>query len=129
NILLARSAATEAGALARELYARSLVPKATRGLSVDESAPEAVLPHVARLSASSLLLAQEAQAQETALRTEEMRWQTEEQSRSQESDRLHQKQEALWLKWQEAQRHKTALQEEISQIDQSAKALQVMLQE
>ena len=129
NILLARSAATEAGALARELYARSLVPKATRGLSVDESAPEAVLPHVARLSASSLLLAQEAQAQETALRTEEMRWQTEEQSRSQESDRLHQKQETLWLKWQEAQRRKTALEEEISQIDQSAKALQVMLQE
>ena len=72
---------------------------------------------------------QESQKEEAALRTEEMRWQTEEESRSEEVSLLHQKQEGQWLKWQDALRRKAALEDEISQIDQSAKALQVMVQE
>src|SRR5262249_28734650 len=69
------------------------------------------------------------QKEETALRTDEMRWQNEERARTDEADRLHQEQEDQWMKWQGALRRKNALEEEINQIDQSAKALQVMLQE
>ncbi len=97
--------------------------------SIEETAPEFVLTQVSQLSASSLVQADVAQKEEAALRTEEMQYQNEEQARTQEADRLHQKQESQWLKWQEAQQKKTALEDEISEIDQSAKALQVMVQE
>ncbi len=129
NVLLSRSAVTEARVLVQDLYGKFLVLKPSGQQTVEESAPEFVFAQVAQLSASSLVLAEEAQKEETALRTDEMRWQNEEQTRSQEADRLHQKQESQWLKWQDAQQRKTALEDEISQIDQSAKALQVMLQE
>jgi len=52
-----------------------------------------ILPKISELSASSEKLAEESQKDETALRTDEMRWQTEERARSEEADRLHQKQE------------------------------------
>jgi len=115
--------------LAQDLYIRSLVPDTGSSTAIEASAPEFVLPKLAILSASSQALAEEARKEELALRTDEMRWQREEQSRADESGRLHQQQEAQWLKWQEALRRKTALQDEIAQIDQSAKALQVMVQE
>jgi septal ring factor EnvC (AmiA/AmiB activator) len=73
--------------------------------------------------------AEQAKEEEASLRTEEMRWEKDEMARAQEADGLHQKQQSQWLTWQDALRRKTALQDEISQIDQSAKALQVMLEE
>jgi septal ring factor EnvC (AmiA/AmiB activator) len=129
NVLLSRSATTEARVLAQDLYGKSLVLGPSGQQVMDNAAPEFVFTQVAQLSASSRVMAEEAQKEETVLRTDEMRFQNEEQSRSQDADRLHQKQESQWLKWQEAQQRKTALEDEISQIDQSAKALQVMVQE
>ena len=129
NVLVSRSALTQAKVLALALYGRSLVGRRNAPLTMDEAAPEFVFAQVADLSASSQRRADQAREEETALRHQELRWETEEQKRAQETDRIHQKQEAQWLKWQEALRRKTALEDEISQIDLSAKALQVMVQE
>ncbi len=129
SVLLSRSAVTEARVLAQSIYGKLLVETSRSSVAVDESAPEFIFAHVSQLSASSRDQAEIAQKEETSLRTEEMRFQTEEQTRTQEADRLHQKQETQWLKWQDAQHRKTAIEDEISQIDQSAKALQVMVQE
>jgi len=129
NVLIARSALTQARRLAQDLYIRSLVPDRGEQSAFDQAAPEFVLTRVASLSVDSQAVAEKARQEELVLRTEEMRWQTEEQARAEEADRLHQKQESQWLKWQEALRRKTALQDEIAEIDQSAKALQVMLME
>ncbi len=125
SVLISRSASMQARILAQELYAKTLLG----GTPTEDRAREFVLPRISELSTSSQKLADESQKEEAALRTDEMRWQTEEQARSEEADRLHQVQEVHWLKWQEALRRKTALEDEISEIDLSAKALQVMLQE
>ncbi len=129
NVLLSRSAVTEARVLAQHLYGQSLVPPLAALTAVEDLSPEFVFAKVARLSDSSRGLAEIAEKEEARLRIDEMRFQTEEQTRTQEADRFHQKQESQWLKWQDAQHRKVALEDEISQIDQSAKALQVMLQE
>ncbi len=129
SVLISRSAITQARALSQDLYAKTLLQVSGHRQTVEEAAPEFVLPAVTQLSASSDKLAEESQKEEAALRTEEMRWQNEEEARSEEVSLLHQKQEGHWLKWQDALRRKTALEDEISQIDQSAKALQVMVQE
>jgi len=129
NVLLSRSAITEARALSTDLYGKSLMQSPSRPQAVDDAAPEFVLAQVSQLSASSRVQADVAQKEEAALRTEEMHCQNDEQARTEEADRLHQKQESQWLKWQQARERKTALEDEISQIDQSAKALEVMVQE
>jgi len=129
NVLVSRSAGDQARLLAQEIYGKDLIFRSSSQLTVEDSAPEFVFAQMTQLSASSKGLADAAQREEAALRTEEMHWQTEEQSRLEEADRLHQAQEAQWLKWQQALRRKTALEDEISQMDQSAKALQVMVQE
>jgi septal ring factor EnvC (AmiA/AmiB activator) len=129
NVLLSRAAGVEAKILARERYGAALLSSPSSSLTVEESAHALILPQVSRLTASSQALAEDAQKEELALRTEEMHWQTEEQTRSLEADRLRQNQEAQRLKWKSALDRKTALEDEISQIDQSAKALQVMLQD
>jgi septal ring factor EnvC (AmiA/AmiB activator) len=129
SVLISRSAAMQARLLAQDLYTKTLIGSTGSADPAQDRATELILPKISELSASSQQLAEVSQKEETALRTDEMRWQTEEQARSDEADRLHQKQEGQWLKWQEALRRKTALEDEISEIDQSAKALQVMLQE
>jgi septal ring factor EnvC (AmiA/AmiB activator) len=129
NVLIARSALAQAQTLAQDLYIRSLVPDHGVQSALDAAAPQYVLNEIASLSRSSQVMADEGRREELAMRTEEMRWQTEAQSRAEEADQLHQKQESEWLKWQEALRRKATLQDEIAEIDQSAKALQVMLQE
>jgi septal ring factor EnvC (AmiA/AmiB activator) len=129
NVLIARSAQIQARTLAQDLYIRSLVSDKGARSTIDGAASEFVLIQVAAMSMSSQRMADQARQEELVLRTEELHWQTEEQSRAEEADRLHQKQESQWLQWQEALRRKTALQDEIAEIDQSAKALQVMLQE
>ncbi len=129
SVLISRSAVTQARVLAQDLYARWLLSADEHRRRIEETAPEFILPQVTKLSADSNLLAEQSQKEETALRTEEMGMQSEEEARSEEVGLLHQKQENHWLKWQEALRRKSALEDEISQIDQSAKALQVMLQE
>jgi septal ring factor EnvC (AmiA/AmiB activator) len=129
NVLVARSAALQAGVLAQSLYGQNLVSPGSPRLTVEDAAPEIVYAQISQLSATSRDRSESAKQQEAALRGEELGWQNEEQKRSQEADRIHQKQEAQWLRWQEALRRKTAIEDEISQIDQSAKALQVMLQE
>jgi hypothetical protein len=129
SVLISRSAAVQARLLAQDLYAKALLGTAGTEEAEQANAREFILPRISELSANSQKLAEESQKEEAALRTDEMRWQTEEQARSEEANRLHQKQEGHWLKWQEALRRKIALEDEISEIDQSAKALQVMLQE
>jgi septal ring factor EnvC (AmiA/AmiB activator) len=129
NVLLSRSAVIQAGVLAQDLYETDVALKSRSALSVEEAAPEFIFSEMAQLSASSQVMAEQAQKEEAVLRNDEMRWQGEEMARLQEAERLHQKQESQWLKWQDALRRKTALEDEISQIDLSAKALQVMLQE
>jgi len=129
NALIAQSASVQTRALAQDLYGRELVFGQASALTIEEAAPEFFSTRLAALSASSDQLAQAARLEETSLRNEELRWQDEELARSHEADSLHQKQEAQWMKWQEALRRKTALQDEIGEIDQSAKALQVMLEE
>jgi septal ring factor EnvC (AmiA/AmiB activator) len=127
--LIARAARSQAAILARDLYVRSLIHDQGGPDAVEGSVPEFVIGPVTKLSASSEALADDARRQEVTLRTDELRWRSEEELRAQEADRFHQQQESQWLKWQGALRKTTALQDEISQIDQSAKALQVMLQE
>jgi septal ring factor EnvC (AmiA/AmiB activator) len=129
NVMIARSALAQARALAQDLYIRDLVPEPSARATIEGAAPEWVFAQIDRLSVTSEKMAEEARREEASLRTEEMRWEKDEFARSQEADRLHQKQQSQWLKWQDALRRKTALQDEISQIDQSAKALQVMLDE
>src|SRR5437879_6185460 len=129
NTLISHSATTQARVLAQDLYGKSLVARSGNDPSVEDASPEFVLNQVSALSASSERLADASQKEEAALRTDEMRLQNEEQARSLEAGKIHHEQENQWLRWQEALRRKTALEDEISQIDQSAKALQVMLQE
>src|SRR5207253_2774513 len=102
-----RSAGTEAQVLARDLYAKSLIRKSGVVDTTFDIAPEIVLANVSALSASSQQQADIAQKEEAALRTDEMHLQTEEQARITEADKLHQRQETQWLKWQEAQQRKT----------------------
>ncbi len=129
NFLLSNSAATEARVLARNLYGNVLVNNVLESNVLQTASQEIVFSKVAKLSASSMVLAEGAKKTESSLRNEEMKLQNEEISRGQEAERLHQKQESQWMRWQQAQQRKNALEDEIAQIDQSAKALQVMVQE
>jgi septal ring factor EnvC (AmiA/AmiB activator) len=129
SILLSHSAGTEARALALDVFEKSLVQNDMSEQTFDDAGQALVLARLAELSATSQIEALAAQKEETDLRVVEMRYQNVEESSTLEADRIHQRQEAGWLRWQEAEHKKTALEDEISQMDQSAKALQVMLQE
>jgi murein hydrolase activator len=129
NILISHSATTQARVLAQDLYGKSLLARSDRNPNVEDAAPEWVLTQVSALSDASEQLADAAQKEEAALRTDEMHLQNEEHARALEAGKIHHEQENQWLRWQEALHRKTALEDEISQIDQSAKALQVMLEE
>ena len=129
NILISRSATMQSRILYQDLYARALLNQSGAQDPETSRVEEIVLPRVAELSSSSQKMAEQSEKEEAALRGNEMRLQNEEAARSEEADHLREKQEAQWLKWQEALRRKAALEDEISEIDQSAKALQVMLQE
>lgn len=128
NVLLSRSAQAQSRLLAQDLYVHSVL-KGAGALSLETWTTEQVLTKTTSLSQSAQKLAAEAQGEEALLRTDEMRYQTEEQTRAEEVTRLHQAQDVQWQKWQEAARRKTLIEDEIARIDQSAKALQVMLQE
>jgi murein hydrolase activator len=129
NVLVARSAEIQAAVLARELYGKSLVSKNRPGAVFEESAPELVLPSVLQLSASAQDWAKLAEKEEFDLRSEELHWQSEETAKIREATRWRESQRAEWVNWQEALGRKTALEDEMSELDQSAKALQVLLQD
>ena len=129
NTLISHSASTQSRLLAQDLYANALLSDTGRGQIDDQAASEFILSQLTQVYSTSEMMAAQSQHEETTLRTEEMRWQNEEQAHAQDAERLHHQQENHWLLWQEALRRKTVLEDEISQIDQSAKALQVMLQE
>lgn len=129
NVLLSRSAQAQSRILAQDLYVQRLLAGDTATPSPEAWATTWVLSRTASLSQSAQQLASVAQKEESALRTEEMKYQNEEQARGEEVAKLHQAQESQWQKWQDALRKKANIEDEIARIDQSAKALQVMLQE
>ncbi len=129
NVLVSRTAQTESQRLARDLYAQELLSAGQSRMTAEDYSTAYLLERLASLSQSAEKLAQQSQEQEIALRTEEMQLQSNEQKHAQEAERLHEAQEAHWQKWQEALRRKTTLEDEIGRMDQSAKALQVMVQE
>ncbi len=129
NVLLSRSAQTQSRVLALDLYANTLLQPGRSSSSLNSWQAENILSQTTQLTSSAEKRAAEAQREEALLRTEEMRWQTEEQSRAEEVSKLHQTQDSQYQKWQEALRRKASIEDEIARIDQSAKALQVMLQE
>ena len=128
RMLLARAADGQLSYLTRERYEARATPQ---GLPVTVNARmhEYFLQGLSQLSGKAQGEAQDAQREETALRTEEMHWQTEERRHTEDLERLHQKQQAQWMKWQEANQRLAALEEEKNQMEQSEQALRVMVQE
>lgn len=129
HTLQAYTADSQLAQTTRELYVRRLTPRSSAPITLQERFSEFIITPLANFSQKSHQEAQTATAQETALRTEEIRWQNEEQQRVADLDRLHDRQQALYQRWQEALRRRAALEEEKAQVEQSEKALQVMLQE
>lgn len=125
--LLANAADGEAAYLAREQYVTRLTPPLMSPLTVPDRSHEYFLQNICELSQSAHHDSEEARQQETALRTEEMRWQNEEQRRSADLERLRDQQQALWLRWQEANQKRLALEEEKNQLEESEQALRVMV--
>jgi len=128
RVLLARAADGQLSYLARERYEAQTAHSGTP-VTVNERMHEYFLQGLSELSGKAQGEAVDAQREETALRAEEMHWQTEEQRRAEELDGLHQKQQAQWMKWQEANQRLAALEEEKNQMEQSEQALRVMVQE
>lgn len=112
-----------------ELYKRQHTPSFFADMQPAFYGTGAVVDQLAALSQATLILTEKAQEQETALRLEEMRWQDEEQKQAFALDHSRHRQQALWLRWQEAQQRRQSLEEERRQIEQSAQALRVMLGE
>lgn len=128
RVLLAQAANSQLSYLTRERY-ESRQAAAASAVTVNERLHEYVLQGLSELSGKAQGEARDAQRQETALRTEEMHWQMEEQRRTEDLDQLHRKQQVQWMKWQEASQRLAALEEEKNQMEQSEQALRVMVQE
>jgi murein hydrolase activator len=129
QVLMSRSALAQSRNLTMDLYEKAILSKGNLLPSIHQWESERVLEKLVSFSQDAVAQAAVAQVEETALRTEEMKWQTEEQSRAQDVSRLHEAQQTQWQKWQDALRRKNAIEEEVGRIEQSAKALQVMLNE
>jgi septal ring factor EnvC (AmiA/AmiB activator) len=127
--LLARATDGQVAALAREVYARRRLAPVHSGVSVRDHFPTFFLERLAGHSTSVHEEARKAEADEAALRTKELQFQEREQQQSAELEQARQKQKAHWQKWQEANRRRAALEEEKTQMEQSAQALRVMVQE
>jgi murein hydrolase activator len=127
--LIAQSADQQSLLLARALWTRRQATALSTPVTVQDRFYEFFLQPVAGLSQVAHLQAAQARQQETSLRVEEMKWQTQERQQTAEVERLHERQQEQWLKWQEALRRKTSLEEERNQLEQSAQALRVMVQE
>jgi len=125
--LQASAADGQVAYLARERYAAHLTPPLWKPIEVPDRSHEFFLQNLCLLSQSAHQESEEARREETTLRTEEMRWQNEEGQRSTELERLRDRQQALWLRWQEANQKRLALEEEKNQLEQSEQALHVML--
>jgi septal ring factor EnvC (AmiA/AmiB activator) len=127
--LLARVTDEQVAALAREVYARQRLEATVPSVSLKERLPVLVLKRLAGYSSSVHDEAKKAQAEEAVLRTKQLQIQQQEQKQMAELEKLHQKQRSQWLRWQEANQRKAALEEEKNQMEQSAQALKVMVQE
>jgi len=127
--LLAHSADQHVAFFARDVYARRQLAATMPAVTMQDRYSEFFLSGLANASTRVHTAASEAQSQEARLRTRELEVREQEQQESAELDRLHQKQQAQWLKWQEANQRRLALEEEKSQMEQSAQALRVMVQE
>jgi murein hydrolase activator len=128
HTLQARATDEQMAALARAVYRERLLPIGPY-VTIQDRTPNIIL---ARLTGTSVDVHAEAEAakhQELALRTDEMRFQDLEQKQSAELDKLHQKQQSQWSRWQEANRRRDALVEEKNQMEESAEALRVVVQE
>lgn len=129
QMLLASSSDGQLTRWVREIYAQKILPKSQPAVTVHDRLPEYFVKSLTGVSEGAHKEAESAAHQEAKLRTEEMRWQSEEQSKTAELDKLRDRQQSLWSRWQEALRKRNALEEEKAQVEQSEKALQVMLQE
>jgi|GEM_PF-2947795 septal ring factor EnvC (AmiA/AmiB activator) len=121
--------------LVDELYRNRVVPGTDavgRGV-IPEGAGEVLMARTVsallNLSRSATGQAHEALEQERALRQEESRWQGEQKSRRHELDQAQAEQESHWKRFKEAERRQRHLEEEKVQLEQSEKALRVMLKE
>jgi len=127
RLLLSHSADEQLAMLTKQIYEdRVSAPSADPEQSV---LPTYVLDRMCGFAGDIRGQAKEAQIRETALRTEEMQLQTSESRQSAELDRLHEKQQAQWRRWQEANRRTEELRDEKAQMEQSAEALRVMVEE
>lgn len=116
-------------ALVIEQYKKQATPHYFADLDTASYGSLSVMDNLAGLSQATHILAEKAQEEETALRTEEFRWQNEEMKQTQELDRLRRQQQTVWLHWQEALQRRQTLEDERVQLEQSAQALRVMVAE
>jgi len=124
--LLAHASDEQIGMLARQIYEERLARPAAAAES--QRLPERVAERLCDFSQAAHAGAALAGRQETALRSDELHAQNDERLRVAELDKSRERQQAQWLRWQEAQRRMESLAEEKNQLEQSQQALQVMLQ-
>jgi septal ring factor EnvC (AmiA/AmiB activator) len=112
-----------------ELYKQQKAPSYFADLTPEQSGPGLIAVQLADLSQATHAMADQARQQEASLRMEELRWQNEEQQQTLALDNFRHQQQTLWLHWQEAQQKRASLEEERVQLEQSAQALRVMVEE
>lgn len=129
QILLSRAAEGQLATLTRELYQRRIAFPRRQPFTVVELAPAFLAERLCGVAQAARQDLSQATEQQAALRLEELRWQDEKQRQVAKLDRLRDKEQAQWARWQEALRRRSRLEEERNQMEQSAEALRVIVQE
>jgi len=115
----ADSMTEELAQVARVLYAQAEPLVAARYSQVAQALTH-VLPDIQRETFASA-------QKEEALKQQATRWKQAEILREQETQRLKANSQTQWSRWQNAQRQQQLLKDEVSQSEQSAKAMQIIL--
>lgn len=113
----------------QEIYRQRTANVGRRALTAQEMAPAVVVSKLCDTSQNARHELSLASAEEASLRLEELKWQGEHQRQIVEADQLRDKQQSFWSRWQEAIQKQARLKEERDQLEQSAQALRVMVQE
>lgn len=127
--LVGQAANDQMARLVTEWYKRRMTPRVLAGVATGESMRQMIMEKLVVLSQSAHQQADHARQEEIILRDQEIQWQNREQRHAQALERLRHHQHSYWIQWQEACQRRARLEEEKNQLEQSAQALRVMLQE
>ncbi len=123
------SAQREMRILTTALYKDRTVQTATREQEVELRPLPIVLSQLTDLSLAAQLGFQEARRQEQRWRQEEAQWRRQEVRYRKASSDFQAEQHSHWSRWQQALKRKQHLEDERNQMEQSAQALRVILEE